>query len=76
MHDQKEPWEHWKDKQIIEDIYPIHTEYLIIGGGIMGAAIAYWLGRFHIGAPVTVVERDPAFTQVNEGNNMLYFTKC
>jgi len=65
VHDQKEPWEHWKDKQIIEDIYPIHTEYLIIGGGIMGAAIAYWLGRFHIGAPVTVVERDPAFTQAS-----------
>lgn len=63
VHDQKDPWVHIKDKQIPEDIYPIQTEYLIIGGGIMGAAVAYWLGQFHIGCPIVVVERDPSFTQ-------------
>ena len=64
VHDQKDPMVHIKDKQIPEDIYPIQTEYLIIGGGIMGAAVAYWLGQFHIGCPITVIERDPSYTQV------------
>merc|ERR1719414_1182008 len=68
VHDQKDPWQMYKEAQIADDIYPIHCEYLIIGGGIMGAACAYWLGRFNTGAPIVVVERDPSFTQVkNEG---------
>ena len=64
MDDQKEPWEHIKNKQIQEDIYPIRADYLIIGGGIMGAAVAYWLGQFHLGCEIVVVEKDPSFTQV------------
>jgi len=65
VHDQKDPWQMYKEAQIADDIYPIHCEYLIIGGGIMGAACAYWLGRFNTGAPIVVVERDPSFTQAS-----------
>ena len=64
VHDQKDPWEHIKDKQILEDIFPIRAEYLIIGGGIMGAAVAYWLGQMQLGCEIVVVEKDPTFTQV------------
>ena len=35
----------------------------------MGAAVAYWLGRFQINCPIVVVEKDPAFTQVNIVSN-------
>jgi glycine/D-amino acid oxidase-like deaminating enzyme len=33
----------------------------IIGGGIMGSALAYWLTRLAPGLAVTVIERDPSY---------------
>ncbi|MBS0393583.1 MAG: FAD-binding oxidoreductase [Proteobacteria bacterium] len=39
----------------------MRTDFAIIGGGIMGSALAYWLTRLAPGTAVTVVERDPAY---------------
>jgi glycine/D-amino acid oxidase-like deaminating enzyme len=41
---------------------PAHV--VIIGGGVMGAATAWWLARDH-GALVTVLERDAAYTRAS-----------
>ncbi len=42
----------------------LSTDVLIIGGGVMGAAAAYWLAQSH-GLRVTVLERDPAYTRAS-----------
>jgi len=63
VHEQKDPIEIWKQAEIREDIYPIRCEFLVIGGGIMGASVAYWLSQWHTGGEIVVVERDPTFTQ-------------
>jgi len=34
---------------------------VVIGGGVMGSALAYWLTRLEPGRAVTVVERDPTY---------------
>jgi glycine/D-amino acid oxidase-like deaminating enzyme len=39
----------------------MHSDVAIVGGGIMGSALAYWLTRLSPGLAVTVVERDPAY---------------
>ena len=39
----------------------MHSDVAIIGGGIMGSALAYWLRRLAPGLSVTVIERDPAY---------------
>jgi glycine/D-amino acid oxidase-like deaminating enzyme len=39
----------------------MRTEVAIIGGGIMGSALAYWLTRLDRAVSVTVVERDPSY---------------
>ncbi len=46
--------------------FPRHCDIVIIGGGIMGCSIAYWLKqRGHDnGLRVIVVERDPSYTRV------------
>jgi FAD-dependent oxidoreductase domain-containing protein 1 len=36
-------------------------QVVVIGGGVMGSALAYWLTRIDPSAGVTVVERDPAY---------------
>src|SRR5580698_759320 len=38
------------------------NQVVVIGGGVMGSALAYWLTRLHPSAAVTVVERDPSYT--------------
>ena len=35
----------------------------IVGGGVMGASIAFWLTRMQPGLSVTVVERDPSYAK-------------
>jgi FAD-dependent oxidoreductase domain-containing protein 1 len=37
------------------------TDVVVIGGGVMGSALAYWLTRLDPAAAVTVVERDPSY---------------
>jgi FAD-dependent oxidoreductase domain-containing protein 1 len=34
---------------------------VVVGGGVMGSALAYWLTRLQPSARVTVVERDPSY---------------
>lgn len=47
--------------------FPRHCDIVIIGGGIMGCSIAYWLKqRGHDnGLRVIVVERDPSYTRAS-----------
>ena len=37
------------------------TDVLVIGGGVMGASVAFWLTRMQPGLSVLVVEQDPSF---------------
>jgi FAD-dependent oxidoreductase domain-containing protein 1 len=39
----------------------MRTEVAVIGGGVMGSALAYWLTRLEPKLPVTVIERDPSY---------------
>ena len=41
------------------------SDVAIIGGGIMGSALAYWLTRLSPGIAVAVIERDPAYRQAS-----------
>src|SRR5580692_10329227 len=36
-------------------------QVVIIGGGVMGSALAYWLTRLKPSIAVTVIERDPSY---------------
>ncbi|HXQ32344.1 MAG TPA: FAD-binding oxidoreductase [Steroidobacteraceae bacterium] len=40
----------------------MQTDIAVIGGGVMGSALAYWLTRLDPTVSVTVIERDPAYT--------------
>jgi FAD-dependent oxidoreductase domain-containing protein 1 len=44
---------------------PAKADVLVIGGGAIGASVAYFVKRLDPGAEVTVVERDPAYTQAS-----------
>ncbi|VDN26644.1 unnamed protein product [Dibothriocephalus latus] len=44
-----------------EDQVPKQTDVLVIGGGVVGWAVAYWI-RFLARTTVTVVERDPTLS--------------
>jgi FAD-dependent oxidoreductase domain-containing protein 1 len=37
------------------------NQVVVIGGGVMGSALAYWLTRLDPSLPITVVERDPSY---------------
>jgi FAD-dependent oxidoreductase domain-containing protein 1 len=37
------------------------NQVVVIGGGVMGSALAYWLTRLEPSVAVTVVERDPSY---------------
>jgi len=41
------------------------TDIVIIGGGIMGSALAYWLTRLDPKLDVTVIERDPTYAKAS-----------
>lgn len=41
---------------------PETTGVLVIGGGAIGASVAYFVKLLDPGAEVTVVERDPKYT--------------
>jgi FAD-dependent oxidoreductase domain-containing protein 1 len=40
---------------------PFSNPVVVIGGGVMGSALAYWLTRLEPSLQVTVVERDPSY---------------
>jgi FAD-dependent oxidoreductase domain-containing protein 1 len=37
------------------------NQVVVIGGGVMGSALAYWLTRLEPSVSVTVIERDPSY---------------
>jgi glycine/D-amino acid oxidase-like deaminating enzyme len=39
----------------------MRNQVVVIGGGVMGSALAYWLTRLEPSVSVTVVERDPSY---------------
>jgi len=41
---------------------PTHKPVVVIGGGVMGSSLAYWLTRLEPTLNVTVLERDPSYT--------------
>jgi glycine/D-amino acid oxidase-like deaminating enzyme len=41
------------------------NQIVVIGGGVMGSALAYWLTRLEPSVSVTVVERDPSYEQAS-----------
>ncbi|XP_074654197.1 FAD-dependent oxidoreductase domain-containing protein 1-like [Tubulanus polymorphus] len=46
-------------------IVPLETDCLIVGGGIMGSAVAYWLKQKNLDMKVTIVERDSSYTRAS-----------
>lgn len=51
-----------KDKSIV---YPEHTDIVIIGGGYIGSAVAYWLKkRAADGLSVVVLEKDFSVSEI------------
>ncbi|KAG5674266.1 hypothetical protein PVAND_004246 [Polypedilum vanderplanki] len=47
-------------------IFQTHCDILIIGGGGMGAAIAYWIKqKAHHGLNVVVLEKDPTYSEAS-----------
>ena len=43
----------------------MHNPVVVIGGGVMGSALAYWLTRLDPSAEVIVVERDPSYADAS-----------
>ena len=43
----------------------MRTDVVVIGGGIMGSALAYWLTHLDTSAAVTVIERDPTYARAS-----------
>jgi FAD-dependent oxidoreductase domain-containing protein 1 len=43
----------------------MNPRVVVIGGGVMGSALAYWLTRLEPELDVTVVERDPSYAQAS-----------
>lgn len=41
----------------------MQCDVAIVGGGVMGASIAFWLTRMQPGLSVTVIERDPSYAK-------------
>ena len=42
-------------------------DVLVVGGGVIGQATAYWLTRLRPGLKVTVLERDPTYREASSG---------
>lgn len=46
--------------------FPTHTDVVVIGGGVMGSSIAYWLREMSSGVlDVAVIEKDPTVSIPN-----------
>jgi glycine/D-amino acid oxidase-like deaminating enzyme len=43
----------------------MRTDVVVIGGGVMGSALAYWLTHLDPTASVTVIERDPSYASAS-----------
>ncbi|XP_033490572.2 FAD-dependent oxidoreductase domain-containing protein 1 [Epinephelus lanceolatus] len=62
------PGSSWSPLQINPDLPPERADIVIVGGGVMGWSVAYWLKqkeRVRGGVKVVVVERDPTYSQAS-----------
>lgn len=62
------PGSSWSPLQINPNLPPERADIVIVGGGVMGWSIAYWLKqkeRVRGGVRVIVVERDPTYSRAS-----------
>ncbi|XP_072231166.1 FAD-dependent oxidoreductase domain-containing protein 1 [Leuresthes tenuis] len=62
------PGSSWSPLEINPNLPPERADIVIIGGGVMGWSIAYWLKQKEMvreGVRVIVVERDPTYSQAS-----------
>ncbi|XP_071450604.1 FAD-dependent oxidoreductase domain-containing protein 1-like [Hetaerina americana] len=54
------------DDTVMKGITPEHCDVVIIGGGVIGSSIAYWLKRKALrGLSVVVIEKEPTYSQAS-----------
>lgn len=52
------------------NLIPNHCDILIVGGGVIGSSIAYWLKKRALnGLSVVVLEKDPSVINFNASDN-------
>lgn len=62
------PGSEWTPLELNPALPPEHSDIVIVGGGVVGWAIAFWikqLDRGKAGFKVIVVERDPTYSQAS-----------
>ncbi|XP_061104210.1 FAD-dependent oxidoreductase domain-containing protein 1 isoform X1 [Conger conger] len=62
------PGSDWNPLRITDGLPPERCDILIVGGGVVGWSIAYWLKkkeRIREGVRVLVVEKDPTYSQAS-----------
>ncbi|XP_038609344.1 FAD-dependent oxidoreductase domain-containing protein 1 isoform X1 [Tachyglossus aculeatus] len=62
------PGESWQPLYNTDHLPPKHSDVIIVGGGVIGWSVAYWLKRLESrrdGVRVLVVERDPTYSRAS-----------
>lgn len=63
-------WQHATQEMVLSADLPISADYVVIGGGYLGASTCYWLAR--AGANVVLLERDaPAYGATGRNGGFL-----